>query len=138
MDQHDDHYLTMWFGVYQMSSRTLRYASAGAPPALAVTPGTSGAAVELSTDGKPLGMFDDSTYTSRSYTVPPGCRMLLFSDGAYEDARVEGKELSLADFTALFTRMAGSPLDDLSETLRDLTPSSSFDDDCTLVKVEFD
>ena len=138
MDQHDDHYLTMWYGVYQMSSRTLRYASAGAPPALAVTPGTTGGAVELSTDGKPLGMFDDSTYTSRSYTVPPGCRMLLFSDGAYEDARVEGKELSLADFTALFTRMAGSPLDDLSETLRGLTPSSSFDDDCTLVKVEFD
>jgi hypothetical protein len=38
----------------------------------------------------------------------------------------------------LFTRLAGSPLDDLVETLRGLAPSGTFDDDCTLVKLEFD
>ena len=37
MDQQEDHYFTIWFGVYEMSSRTLRYASAGAPPAFAFT-----------------------------------------------------------------------------------------------------
>src|SRR4029079_5942171 len=96
MDKHDGNYLTMWFGVYEVSSGTLRYASAGAPPAIAVGPDDT--STELSTGGKPLGMFDDALYTSRSYTVPPGCRILLYSDGAYEDASVDGRALTQTDF----------------------------------------
>ncbi len=34
MERHQGRYLTMWYGVYERSSRTLRYASAGHPPAL--------------------------------------------------------------------------------------------------------
>lgn len=138
MDQHDEHYLTMWCGVYEMSSRTLRYASAGSPPVFALTPDCPGAVAELLTDGRPLGMFDDTAYTSRSYAVPPSCRVLLFSDGAYEDARLDGRQLSLTDVKGLFTRLAGSPLGDLAETLRGMTPSGTFHDDCTLVRLDFD
>jgi PAS domain S-box-containing protein len=138
MDRHGEHYLTMWFGVYQASSRTLRYASAGAPPAFATTPDDGSATIGLATYGQPLGMFDDTTYTTGSYTVPPGCRILLFSDGSYEDAHVDGRQLSLTDFGNLFTRLAGSSLDDLVDTLKGLTPSGSFSDDCSLVRLEFD
>jgi len=138
MDKHGEHYLTMWFGVYEASSRTLRYASAGHPPAFAATPDTAIATTELATNGKPLGMFGYTTYTQGSYTVPPGCRVLLFSDGAYEDAHADGRQLALTDFKDLFTRLAGSPLDDLVETLRGLTPSGTFGDDCSLVRLEFD
>jgi len=138
MDQHDEHYLTMWYGVYQASSRTLRYASAGAPPAFATTPETTNATTELATDGQPLGMFADTTYTSGSYSVPPGCRLLLFSDGAYEDAHADGRQLSLTDFRNLFTRLAGSSLDGLVDTLRSLTPNGSFGDDCSLVRLDLD
>ncbi|BBY92814.1 hypothetical protein MGALJ_24830 [Mycobacterium gallinarum] len=134
MDKHDGNYLTMWFGVYELSSRTLRYASAGAPPAIAVGPDAT--STELSTAGKPLGMFDDAVYTSRSYAVPPGCRILLYSDGAYEDACVDGHPLSPTDFKDLFTRLHESSLDVLVETLRGLTPSGTFTDDCSLVRLE--
>jgi len=138
MDKHDGNYLTMWFGVYEMSSRTLRYASAGAPPVIALGPDASGTATELPTDGQPLGMFEDATYSSRSYTVLPGHRILLYSDGAYEDAFVDGRRLDRTDFSALCTRLAGSPLEDLVEALRALTLSGSFVDDCSLVRLEFD
>jgi serine phosphatase RsbU (regulator of sigma subunit) len=134
MDKHDGNYLTMWFGMYEVSSRTLRFASAGAPPAIAVA--RDGTSAELSTGGKPLGMFDDAQYTSRSYPVPPGCRILLYSDGAYEDACVDGRPLSSTDFKDLFTRLHESSLDDLVETLRGLTPSGTFTDDCSLVRLE--
>lgn len=136
MDKHDGNYLTMWFGVYEVSSRTLRYASAGAPPAIAVGPDAT--STVLSTGGKPLGMFDDAFYTSCSYAVPPGCRILLYSDGAYEDACVDGQPLSLTDFKDLFTRLHDASLDDLVETLRGLTPSGTFNDDCSLVRLESD
>ena len=62
----------------------------------------------------------------------------LALDGAYESALDHGHQLSVAGFNTLFTRLAGSPLDDLIETLRGLTPSGTFDDDCTLVNMAFD
>ena len=133
MDNHDGAYLTMWFGVYEVSSRTLRFASAGAPPAIAVGPDAT--STELSTGGKPLGMFDDALYSSRSYTVPAGCRILIYSDGAYEDACVDGRPLPSTDFKDLVARLHESSLDDLVETLRDLTPSGTFTDDCSLVRL---
>lgn len=138
MDKHGEHYLTMWVGVYEASSRTLRYASAGAPPAFATTADATGSTTELATDGQPLGMFVDTTYTGGNFTVPPGGRILLFSDGAYEDARIDGRRLSLNDFKNLFARLDGSSLDHLVETLRGLIPSGAFGDDCSLVNMAFD
>ena len=68
--------------------------------------------------------------------MPPGCRILLYSDGAYEDACVDGRPLSQMEFNDLFTRLSDSSLDDLVETLRGLTPSGTFTDDCSLVRLE--
>lgn len=142
MDKHSGHYFTMWFGVYEKSTRELRYASAGAPPALACNFETGTPAVaELDTPSLPVGMFEDTTFSSRSYSVPPGARILLYSDGAYELALDEGRQLSLADFKTTFTRLAGPnkpSLDGLVEELRGLTPSGTFDDDCSLVQLVFD
>ena len=139
MDQHDGNYFTMWFGVYELSSRTLRYATAGAPPAIAVGSGTSPEL--LATDGQPLGMFDDVGYTSCSFAVPHGCRILLYSDGAFELDLIDGRQWTLPQFTTMFTEMAASSnlsLDELGETLQSLTRSGVFDDDCSLVLLKFD
>lgn len=137
MERHGGNYLTMWYGVYELSSRTLRFASAGAPPAIVISPDAAGVAIELSTDGKPLGMFDDTVYTSDSVTVTPGCRILICSDGAYEDARIDGRRLLWTDFRDLFSRKAGASIDELVETLQRLTPDGTFDDDCSLIQLEF-
>lgn len=137
MDRHGGNYLTMWYGVYELSSCTMRFASAGAPPAIALSPEQAGVGIELGTDGSPLGMFDDTEYTSDSFLVPPGGRILICSDGAYEDARVNGRRLLWTDFRDLFILMAERPLDDLVEILQGLTPDGTFDDDCSVIQLEF-
>lgn len=136
MDKQNDHFFTMWFGVYEASTRTLRYASAGAPPVFALE--SESAAAALSADGAPIGMFPDTVFTSHTYPVPHGCRILLYSDGAYEIALDDGRLLSLEDFKDTVIRLAGSSLDDLVDTLRGLTPSGAFDDDCSLIRLDFD
>ncbi|TXI43105.1 MAG: PAS domain S-box protein [Mycobacterium sp.] len=136
MEHHGGRYMTMWCGVYELSSRTLRYASAGAPPAFAI--GGDAGVVELSTRGQPLGLFSDADFTARSYTVPPGCRILLYSDGAYEEAFDDGRQLSIDELKALFNRSAESSLDDFIVALRALRPSGGFEDDCSLIRMEFD
>lgn len=139
MERQNGHYFTIWFGVYERSTRTLRYASAGSPPALAFCPG-AGTTV-LSTVGRPIGMFDDSEYSSESYSVPPGCRMLIYSDGAYEFYLESGQQLPLDDFTRIVAAWSGSSrgsLDELVDDLRALTPAGDFEDDCSLIELNFD
>jgi sigma-B regulation protein RsbU (phosphoserine phosphatase) len=143
MSEQDDHYFTIWYGVYQASTRTLRYASAGAPPALAFEAG-SGAKVsmaELSTAATPVGIFTDTAFTARSYTVPPGCRILIYSDGAHEFALGDDRQMSWHTFKDVATRLAASStwfLDALVDELQALTPTGAFEDDCSLIELSFD
>ncbi len=142
MDQHGYHYFTMWYGVYEASSRVLRYSSAGSPPALAFEsgPGTTVGVTELATTSAPVGMFEDTVFTLRSYTVPPGCQLLIHSDGASEITLDDDQQLSLKNFQNLAGRLAQSPhwsLDGLIEELRTLARSSVFEDDCSLIQLTF-
>ncbi|MCB9408854.1 PAS domain S-box protein [Mycolicibacterium sp.] len=143
MKQQKDHYFTMWFGIYERSTRTLRYASAGAPPALAFssTTGTAVTSTELATPAAPIGMFEDTEFTSGTYQVPHGCRILVHSDGASEIVLADGRQLTLAAFRELADRVAESQdwsLDDLIDELRAATPSGEFEDDCSLILLKFD
>lgn len=143
MGEQVEHYFTVWYGVYRASTRTLRYASAGAPPAFALRTAADGtfSVTELSTQGKPVGMFDDTEFTSASYVVPPGCRILIFSDGAYELALSEGQLLSIDEFKNLYIQLARSSncaINALVEELAARTPANSFEDDCSLVHLAFD
>ena len=138
MSEQGDTYFTMWYGVYQLSTRTLRYASAGHPPALALNRDGNGiTATSLSTPCRPVGMFADTVYTGDSYTVPAGGQVLLYSDGAFE---LSDSPFSQIDFVGLCAEVAGQPgwsLDDLIARLRMLSPSGEFDDDCALVLLTF-
>ncbi len=143
MDQQNFHYFTMWFGIYEASTRTLTYSSAGAPPALAFipTPGGNPTVTALSTKSAPVGMFEDTEFASRSYSVPSGCRILLCSDGAIEIPLADNRHLTLPEFTRLNARLAGSPdwsPDDLIEELRALSLQGRLDDDCSLIQMTFD
>ena len=143
MDQQYDHYFTVWYGVFESSSRTLRYASAGAPPAFAFNSGEEGAivAAELATKARPVGMFADAEFTAETYEVPSGCRILVYSDGASEVDLADGRQLSLAGFKRLSARVAESPdwsIDELVDELRALTPTGVFEDDCSLIRMAFD
>ena len=142
MDRHGDNYFTMWYGVYQESTRTLRYASAGHPPALAFTVGHDDLnRVLLSTEAQPVGMFEDTEFPSATYVVPPGSQILLYSDGAFELPMEDGRQWSLADFIELCTEAAANPdwsLDALIGRLRALTAGGLFEDDCSLVRLTFD
>lgn len=142
MEDQGSSYFTIWYGIYQLSTRTLRYASAGHPPALALTPTGAGVvAAELSTPAHPIGMFADTVYSCDSYAVPPGGQLLLYSDGAFElSSALAGKPWSRADFVSLCTELAAEPgwsLDDLVDRLRALSSTGDFDDDCALVLLTF-
>jgi PAS domain S-box-containing protein len=142
MDRHSGHYFTMWCGVYEASSRTLRYACGGAPPALAFESvnGEAPAMTELSSRSLPVGMFEDTVYAPATCSVSPGFRLLIYSDGACELEPADGRRFALDDFKNLATRLARAPkgsIDELVEELRARTPAGGFEDDCSLIGLRF-
>ena len=141
MDDQGGTYFTIWYGVYQPSTRTLQYASAGHPPALALNhDGVT--AIRLATQACPIGMFADTEYTCASYTPSNGGQLLLYSDGAFElpIGNSNSRSLGLEGFVSLCTELAAQPgwsLDELVSRLRALSPTGEFDDDCALVLLTF-
>jgi sigma-B regulation protein RsbU (phosphoserine phosphatase) len=132
MESHGDHYFTMWYGVYQPSTRTMQYVAAGHPPALVLIDDGGGVtATALGGTSLPIGIFPDSVFTSGTSRVPAGAQLLLCSDG------VLGDRMSFADFTELGTEVAVSPTwspNSLIARLR-ATTGGSFDDDCAVVQL---
>ena len=139
MDEHGGNFFTMWYGMYEAPTRTLRYSSAGHPPALAF-PRPGDEPVQLSSRGFPIGMFDDGEFGYETYVVPQAAEIVIYSDGAFELPLPQGAMWSLPDFAALCTALAGSgdwSVDDLAEKLRARTVAGLFDDDCSLLRLRF-
>lgn len=142
MEDHGGAYFTMWYGIYKESTRTLTFASAGHPPALAFTPSPDGDwhCTALTTPSSPVGVFDDTEFHTSTFTVPVGCRMVLFSDGAFEIPAPGGRHGSFREFRELVAGFA--PSEDfsagaLADLLRARAPGGQFDDDCSLIALEF-
>lgn len=141
MDDQDGAYFTIWYGVYENSTRRLRYAAAGHPPALALNRESGSVAVTpLGSADKPIGMFADEQFTCQSYTVPVGAQLLVYSDGAFELPVADGRRWSYEEFVALCARLATRPdwsLDGLVNQLLDFSAEGHFDDDCSLILATF-
>ena len=91
MNAQNDKYFTIWYGVYNRTTRQLSYASAGHPPAILLTPTHASAGrsrgislEKLRTPGMPIGMMPDSTYQWQRCNVSRNSRLYIFSDGIYE------------------------------------------------------
>lgn len=136
MERQAGNYFTAWYGVYQASTRTLRFSSAGHPPALVFSAGELTA--ELATDAIPVGVAEDATFCTGGYQVPADADLLLYSDGAFELNPPAGGYWTLAGFVRACHRVAEIPgwtLDTLIAELLEHSETGVFEDDCTLVRV---
>lgn len=139
-EQQNELFFTMWYGVYQLSTRTLRYSTAGHPPALLFNRDWPAVTVTpLSTAGLPIGMFEDSSYTCDELTMPPAGELLIYSDGAFE-VRVgpadSGNTLSHKEFVKHCGQLSARTdwsLDLLVDELKAVSSDGNFGDDCSLI-----
>lgn len=135
MDRQGGLYFTVWYGVYQASTRTLRYASAGHPPALVIT--NDFVPKQLSTDSIPVGVQESADFETRTCTVPTDADIVLYSDGVLELGVPEGEQLAPAEFGEICTataREADWTLDTLIGALKSRSDSRG-SDDCTLMRL---
>jgi serine phosphatase RsbU (regulator of sigma subunit)/anti-sigma regulatory factor (Ser/Thr protein kinase) len=135
MEQHNDMYFTAWYGVYRRSSWKISFACGGHPPAMLI--GLDAKVRQLSAKGPVVGAFPAASYSSETVPVPPGSRLYLFSDGAYEIDR-PGKEMMTYDeFGKLLSENRSSELDSILAEVRHQHGDTPLEDDFSLVSFEF-
>lgn len=136
MQKHNNLYFTCWYGVYDVRSRVLQYASGGHPPALLISP--DGNVQRLLTPNTIIGAFPKMVSCSSSARVEPGSRLYVFSDGVYEVEAPDGAMWDLDGLHEFLARpAAGEELDALHAFVRRMRGSDVLEDDFSLVRIEF-
>jgi sigma-B regulation protein RsbU (phosphoserine phosphatase) len=145
MEDQNNMFFTIWYGVYDASTRLLRFASAGSPPAILVGP--SGAVVELAGDGPVIGVDEKATFSEFDEAIDPGSNLYLFSDGLFEVRTREGAILAWELFRELLeahhrecavSPACLSPIKRIVDSIRALSAKPLFDDDVSIVEFAFD
>jgi serine phosphatase RsbU (regulator of sigma subunit) len=77
-----DKHATMLYGVIDRRENTLCWCNAGHFPYPILHDGREARFLEHR--GRPIGLFENARYQDRCETLPPGCRLLLLSDGVLE------------------------------------------------------
>ena len=141
MENQNNMYFTIWYGVWAPATGELTFACAGAPPALLLPPDPKAEALELGTPDMIVGVDLEYTYENRSVKVTPGTRLYLFSDGVYEVRKSSGKMMAFRDFTEHLTRRARKSSDSTVQAMlreiQGLSGADHFDDDFSLLEVTF-
>jgi sigma-B regulation protein RsbU (phosphoserine phosphatase) len=142
MTQRNDKYFTIWYGVYNKQKRILTYASAGHPPAILLSDDPYEVVEKqyLKTVGMPIGMFHDSPYIEDQCQIVGPCSIYLFSDGIYEINQLNGNIWKLENFINLLKyqhRYSAKNLDDILDRVRKENIGNSFNDDLSIMRIDF-
>ena len=141
-EENNDMFFTIWYGVYNKSTRELAYASGGHPPAILFDRTSKGdcQAAQLRTPNYVIGGMSEGTYQKKECLVGEQNTLYIFSDGVYEVEKLDGsmwRFQEFADFMSSVKKDGQSILDRLYVYAKNIGNSEQFDDDFTIVEVVF-
>jgi serine phosphatase RsbU (regulator of sigma subunit) len=135
MDSHGGMLLSLWYGVFDLETRILTFASAGHHPAFMVD-ARRDCAIPLGNANVLIGMMPGYAYRSGRTEVPHGSSLYVFSDGVFEVETADGREWGIDEFVPLLTAPADARRREsrrIHEAVMAGTGCRSFEDDFTLV-----
>lgn len=137
MENQNDLYFTIWYGVFNRATGELKYASAGHPPALLVC--ASGEVAELKTPNIMIGGLPGVEYKSASVTLELPTRLYIYSDGVYEVRKPDGEMWSFDEFKGYLLDLQGaeSEIDQLYDHVRQMNQGDTLEDDFSMLTANF-
>ena len=143
MDDQNNLYFSVWYGVYRRKTRELIFASGGHPPAILIGPERDGSAAVVPLRTTPVspavGCLDEVVYLNAVQKIVSGSRLLIFSDGVFEifgpDEKVGTWEEYFSSFSSPETRKL-RPEEQLQEARRK-RGRDLLEDDFSLVELRF-
>ena len=141
-EENNDMFFTIWYGVFNKSTRELTYASGGHPPALLLGGNSTedSKSTLLRTPNYVVGGMSEATYEKRECLIGEHDRLYIFSDGVYEIEKSDGSMWRFEEFAEFMNEVKAegqSILDHLHRYAGNLRQSDNFEDDFTIVEVSF-
>lgn len=140
MEEHNGLMLSLWYFSYHLPSRQLRFCAAGHHPSYLVTQAAPEPA-PLWQRSPVIGMLPFGKWTTGTAEMPPGARMFVFSDGAFEIITGDGRQWGLEDLRQIIMQPAVAGLDESQRLYRAVRAASRpgpLDDDFSMMLVTFD
>jgi len=143
MEDHNNMFMTMWYGVYDKETKQIQYASGGHPPAILITgPSADKSKIyELKTPGIVIGAFPDSEFVNATCQVEEFNRLFVFSDGVFEITRLDDSVMTFTEFEDLLFKSPPKEefeLGDLLDYLQKVQGKEVFVDDFSLLQISFE
>jgi sigma-B regulation protein RsbU (phosphoserine phosphatase) len=138
MEQYGGKNFTIWYGVYDLPGRRLRWSGGGHPDAVLIPP--AGAIRRLESQGPMMGMMPWPEFEAGEMAAEPGSRLYVFTDGVHEIHRPGEKDWTLGelvDFLAQPSEDGQSLLDRLHRHVCALHGSDALDDDFSIIEACF-
>jgi phosphoserine phosphatase RsbU/P len=110
----DDRFATFFIGIYDLTSRKLRYTNAGHLPGFCIADGKS---QHLDVGGIVLGIVEDYHYKEGSVEVPPNAVVITYSDGLVEPENAYGEEFGVSRLEAAAQRVRQASPRKIAESL---------------------
>ncbi len=111
-----DRYATLFYGMVDAATRTLRYVNAGHNPPLVFR--RNGSIQWLEKGGAPVGMFPDSTYEEGAVKLDPGDLVIAYTDGIIEAVNPCGEEWGVQGLLQATTAWAPQSAGDAEDLVR--------------------
>jgi sigma-B regulation protein RsbU (phosphoserine phosphatase) len=140
MEDHNNKFFTMWYGVYNRLQHTLTYASAAHPPAFIRTGDTTDKTelLELTTGNLAIGYMQDMVFKA-SLELKQFNQLTVYSDGVYEIEKSNGEMVTLLEYTDIMkglTDIKATHVDSILKTMQGLQAEKGpFEDDFSLLQV---
>jgi hypothetical protein len=140
MEEHNGLMLTLWYFAYHLPTRRMLFCSAGHHPSLLFSPDTPEPA-PLWLRSPAIGMLPFGKWTAGAVEIPPGARLLLFSDGAFEIVARDGRQWGMQDLRQKLVQLGIRGFAEpqrVYQAVREAARPGPLDDDFTMLMVTFD
>ncbi|MDD5274775.1 MAG: SpoIIE family protein phosphatase [Methylovulum sp.] len=131
-----DYFISLFYLQYDASKRLLRFANAGHPSPLLLSPFQS-VCRRLDADGLILGINKDEVFEEKVMALAKGDLILLYTDGIIEAENPTGDFFGMERLSEVFIQQANkSPqkiISALLEQLKQFCQTETFNDDVTLM-----
>jgi serine phosphatase RsbU (regulator of sigma subunit) len=133
-----NNFVTAMIAELNLNTRTIQYTTAGHPPFYHVT---KDSILELSTQGKPLGVFADVEFQSKQISPNDGDLIFFYTDGIVESANAEQEfygEERLENYLKRSKHLEPQDIiEALKEELKGFLGGEKFEDDITALALRF-
>jgi serine phosphatase RsbU (regulator of sigma subunit) len=140
MEEHNGLMLTLWYFAYDLPSRVIRFCAAGHHPSFLTAPGAA-EPVPLWLRAPAIGMLPRPNFGVGRAEIPPGSRLYVFSDGAFEIVAATGEQWVLDDLRRIMAAPEQPGLSEpqrLYQAVRAAARPGPLDDDFSALVLRFE